>query len=250
MKKLFVLCIPILLLGCNTERSWNCTQTSGEIIQKQFRVGNFTDIHVLDRVQLFLKQGETTEVIVETGENLMIEVKVYVEDNVLVINNANSCNLFREYGITKAYVTAPDITVLRNGSGLQVESVGTLRYNSLSLISEDFEEEDALYTDGDFRLDLEVEALNIIANNLSNFYLSGTAQRGNFRVFSGDVRIESQNLAVQDLVVFHRGTNKMIVNPIMSLTGEIRGGGDVIAVNRPELVDVQEYYTGRLIFED
>ena len=180
----------------------------------------------------------------------MIEVEVSVEDNVLIINNENSCNLLREYGITKAFVTAPNITVLRNGSGQQIESVGTLAYENLVLISEDFEEEDQVYTDGDFKLDLDVESVSIITNNLSNFFLTGTAQRGNFRVFSGDVRIESADLIVQDLTVFHRGSNKMIVHPVMSLSGEIRGGGDIISVNRPDVVNVLEYYTGRLIFED
>jgi len=251
MKRLLVLfCVGCMLLGCDTELSWNCTQTSGSIVQKQFRVDDFNEIHVRDRVQLFLTHGDTTKVIIETGENLLVEVKVSVEGGVLILNNQNSCNLFREYGITKAFVTAPDIKVIRNGSGLQIESVGTLRYHSLTLISEDFEDEDDVYTDGDFKLDLDVTALNITANNLSNFFLTGTADRGNFGVFSGDVRIEAPSFVIQDLIIFHRGTNKMIVNPIVSLKGEIRSGGDVISVNRPELVDVQEYYTGRLIFED
>ena len=65
MKKLLVLFLGLQLLGCDTERSWNCTQTTGEIIQKRFLVEDFNDIHVLDRVQLFLKQGDTTEVIIE-----------------------------------------------------------------------------------------------------------------------------------------------------------------------------------------
>ena len=42
----------------------------------------------------------------------------------------------------------------------------------------------------------------------------------------------------------------MIINPQQSLTGVITGTGDVIAVNRPPVVDVEERYTGRLIFED
>ena len=40
------------------------------------------------------------------------------------------------------------------------------------------------------------------------------------------------------------------VNPLNSIRGEIRGTGDIIAVNRPEIVEVDEFFTGRLIFED
>ena len=42
----------------------------------------------------------------------------------------------------------------------------------------------------------------------------------------------------------------MIINPQLSLTGEIRGTGDIISKNRPEVVDVSLLFTGRLIFED
>ena len=42
----------------------------------------------------------------------------------------------------------------------------------------------------------------------------------------------------------------MIINPIESLRGSIRGTGDVISVNRPPIVEVEEYYTGQLLFED
>ena len=41
----------------------------------------------------------------------------------------------------------------------------------------------------------------------------------------------------------------MIVNPIQSLTGIIRGTGDVIAVNQPPMVDVEQIYIGQLIFD-
>jgi hypothetical protein len=41
----------------------------------------------------------------------------------------------------------------------------------------------------------------------------------------------------------------MFVNPQRSIRGEIRSGGDVIAVFRPPVVEVEEFYTGRLIFE-
>ena len=42
----------------------------------------------------------------------------------------------------------------------------------------------------------------------------------------------------------------MIVNPQASIKGSIFGTGDVISVNRPPVVEVEELYTGRLIFED
>ena len=41
----------------------------------------------------------------------------------------------------------------------------------------------------------------------------------------------------------------MVINPQLSLSGELRGTGDLISVNEPPVVDVVRIYTGRLIFE-
>lgn len=48
----------------------------------------------------------------------------------------------------------------------------------------------------------------------------------------------------------HLGTNKLIVNPQEELRGEIRSTGDVITVNRPPVVNLPAFYTGKLIFSD
>jgi len=63
-------------------------------------------------------------------------------------------------------------------------------------------------------------------------------------------RFEGQNLIINDLRILQRSANVMIVNPQERLRGEIRGTGDVISVNRPPIVEVEEFFTGRLIFQD
>ena len=95
-----------------------------------------------------------------------------------------------------------------------------------------------------------MEELIILANGLSNFYLTGSADKANIGLYAGDSRVEAENLIINELVIYHRSTNKMIVNPQESIIGQIRSLGDVISKNRPPIVDVKEYYTGKLIFED
>ena len=91
--------------------------------------------------------------------------------------------------------------------------------------------------------------MNITANGFSNFFLTGSAIKANIALYSGNSRVEAADFLIQDLIVFHRSTNKIIVNPQMSIIGEIRSLGDVISKNEPPLIDVTEYYTGRLIFD-
>ena len=237
------------ILGCNSENAWDCVQDSGAIIEREFQVEEFKKIQVWERVQLIISQGAVQNVRVETGENLMNEIQVVVKDSVLTISNRNSCNWVRDYGITKVYVTAPDITEIRNSSGLTAESFGVLKMKDLRIISEDPQNMDEYHHDGDFKLDLDVEILRVRANGISKFYLTGKAGYANFRILDGDVRVEAQNLEVSVIEFYHRSTNKLIINPIRSLTGEIRGIGNVIATNHPLVVNVEEFYTGRLIFE-
>ncbi len=249
MKKLVYIVMILLLPGCDTDNSWDCFREAGTIIETEIPVSSFTKILVWERTKLFVKQGPEQKVVVETGENLLSDVTVVVTNGQLEIYNNNRCNLVRDYGLTKVYVTSPNITEIRSSTGLEVESIGVLRYPFLKLLSEDQENEDQYHTDGDFKLDLEVGHLEIIANGLSKFYLNGSANSAFFGLYAGDCRIFSQNLIVQNLMVYHRSTGEMVVNPQQSITGKIVSLGNVISKNRPPIVEVEELYRGRLIFE-
>lgn len=238
-----------MLLSCNGKNVPDCLQNSGDIIQKEVSVAEFNKIIVFERVQLILKHASQQQIIVETGEYLLNDIEVSVKDGQLLLVNKNSCNISRDYGITKIYVSAPNITEIRSSTGLPVLSEGVLNYPNLTLVSEDFEEADQYHTDGDFRLEVNCTNLNVINNNLSHMYLSGTVENLVIGFYSGDSRFEGRNLIAKNIRIFQRSSNDMIVNPQASLTGEIRSTGNVIVVNEPAIVDVQTYYTGHLIFE-
>ncbi len=249
MKKLLLILSVILIAGCDTEDAPGCFKKAGEIVKDEVSVDPFNEIIVYERVKLFIQKGPIQKVVIETGKNLQQDVNIEVIDNRLSIRNENSCNLVRDYELTKVYVTIPNLTWLQNSSGSAVESLNTLKFNDLWLRSVNQENDLSIHTDGDFILDLDVENLRITNDNVSNYFLTGKVE--NFNVFfaAGDSRLDAPDLLVQNYQIFHRGTNKMILFPVQSLKGELRSSGNVIAKNRPSIVDVEEYYTGRLIFE-
>ena len=250
MKKLvFLILSTFLLSSCDAEDAPGCFKKAGDIIQDEVVVDAFSEIIVYEQVKLFIQQGPVQKVVIETGENLRKDVSVEVLDNRLSIRNENSCNLLREYGLTKVYVTLPDLTWLQNSSGSAIESIGTLKLKDLWLRSINQENDLSIHTDGDFILDLDVENLRITNDNVSNYFLTGKVDAVNVFFANGDGRLNAPDLIVQNYKIFHRGTNKMILFPVQSLKGELRSSGNVIAKNRPEIVDVDEYYTGRLIFD-
>jgi len=250
MKKVFFLIlIGLSGTGCDTENVPDCFKSEGATVTEEFAVSPFEEIIVYEQVKLFIEQGAEYKVVVETGKNLIDEVSVKVENNRLSIRNANSCNLFRDYEITRVFVTTPTLNWLQNSSGSAIESIGILKFDNLWLRSFNQEKDPAIHTDGDFILNLNVENLRITNDNISNYFLTGKVKNFNAFFAAGDGRLEAADLIVQHYDIFHRGTNKMILNPIQSIKGEIRSSGNVIAKNRPPTVNVETFYTGRLIFK-
>lgn len=249
MKYIIALWVLVMLSACDSDQGLNCFQAAGDIIQVEVEVQPFAKILVEERVQLIVEKGEAHKVIVETGDNLFNDIEVSSKNGLLTLENNNGCNLVREYGITKIFVTTPTLKEIRNSSGLSVESRGVLAFPELTLLSEDRESEDQFHIDGDFVLNLDVGHLEIIANGLSKMYFSGTADSAMLGIYDGDVRIDASDLIIQELRLFHRGTQDMIVNPQQSIRGKIVSVGDVISLNEPEVVEVEELFRGELIFQ-
>ena len=247
MKKLIYIFSLISLIACNSEDAGDCFQTSGGIIQHEVNVDAFENILVNRDVELILREGPF-KIIIETGKNLLNDVEAIVVNNELRLTDNNNCNYLREYGITKIYVTAPNVREIRSSTQYDISSDGVLNYPNLRMLSEDFNEPDT-FTIGDFRLEVNTINLSAAANNISSFFISGSAENVNIGFFAGAGRFEGRNLAAQNIEVFHRGSNDMIVNPIQSLTGQLLGTGDLISVSQPPIVDVERVYIGELIFE-
>ncbi|WP_297761044.1 head GIN domain-containing protein [uncultured Muriicola sp.] len=240
----------LLITGCNGDNVPDCFQNAGDLVREEVSLPNFEKITVFENIELVLSEGLVQEVVIETGEFLRSEVTAEVEGGRLVVRNTNNCNLFREYGITKIFVTSPNINEIRSSTGWPVRSEGTLTFPELQLISESFSNTESETTDGSFDLDLATQNLTLVANGIAYFKLRGSTQRFNANIWAGDSRIEAEELIVQEMIINHRGSNDMLVNPQLILRGVIRGTGDVLSFNRPDSVAVEELYRGRLIFKE
>lgn len=235
-------------LSCNSENVPDCLQNEGELIRQEIILPSFDKITVFEKVALVIKEGSEQKVEIETGEFLLNEVSAEVEGDRLVLRNDNGCNLFREYGITTVYVTSPNISEIRSSTGLLISSDGVLSYPRLSLVSESFNNPETETTDGSFELELATQTVSVVVNGIAYFKLAGTTTDFNVTIAAGDSRIEAEELLADNVVVNHRGTNDILANPQVSVRGVIRGLGDVICFNRPDTVEVEEIFNGRLLF--
>ncbi|NQY07019.1 MAG: DUF2807 domain-containing protein [Flavobacteriaceae bacterium] len=247
MKKLLYILLISAFISC--ESVTDCFQSEGSLVQEEVTgLASFTRILVNRDVELILTDGPVEQVTIETGDNLIDGVTAVVSNGELILTDDNTCNYTRDYNVTKVYVTAPNITEIRSSTQFPVRSQGTLTYPELRLISEDDTNSD-FNNVGDFYLDLNLDRLTVTNNNHSNYFISGTANYARIVFVSGGGRFEGANFLSQEVSILHRGYNDMIVNPIADINGEIRSTGDVRAQNQPPAVAVEEFYTGRLIFE-
>jgi hypothetical protein len=247
MKNILTLIVAVLISSCSGVV--DCFQSAGSTVQEEIMgLASFSKIVVNRDVELILAEGPVSEVIVTTGTNLREGVSVVVVDGELILSDDNTCNFTRDYNITKVFVTAPNITRIRSATQFAVRSQGLLNYPELQLISED-DSNSEFNNVGDFYLDLNTESLSVVNNNHSNYFISGSTNMASILFYSGNGRFEGANFIAEEVRVYHRGYNDMIVYPLAKISGEIRSTGDVRAQNQPSVVDIQEFYTGRLIFD-
>ncbi|GMN05873.1 hypothetical protein MTsPCn5_12620 [Croceitalea sp. MTPC5] len=246
----YLLSCFLCLFACNSENASDCFQNAGDLVRLEVEVPDFTDITVFENLNLVLIQGDEQKVELESGEFLINEVSAEVEGDRLILRNENTCNFVREYGLTTVYVTSPNIENVRSSTGLLISSDGVLNYPNLSLVSESFTNPETETTDGSFDLTINSENVSILVNGIAFVKLSGVTNSLNVTIAAGDSRIEAESLISQNVSLNHRGSNDIFVNPQERISGIIRGYGDVISVNRPSEVTVEEIFNGRLIFRD
>ncbi len=250
-KKIIVctLMLSIAFSGCNSEDAPECIQAPGEMVKKELFLDPFNRVVVYGKVKLFIEQGPDQKVRVEAGENLIGQISAEVKEGELSLRDHNTCDFFRTTYVPVVYVTVPNLNYIENAGNQMIEGVGELNFPQVTLLSNNYDKNPEVYTNGDFKFHLIADRIAVSGDDFSNFYLTGRTGYLLAQFWAGDGRLEARELIADSIRIFHRGTNKMILNPQQSLKGEIRSTGDVISVNRPPVVEVKSFYTGKLIFE-
>ncbi len=248
MKKIEYLLVLLSIFSCDQEDAWDCIQTSGAPITQELIVDAFDKILVNRDIELVVKEGVEYKVEIQTAENLLDTIEVIVLDNQLQLTNSNSCNFVRDYGLTKMIVTTPTLKEIRSSTQHLTSSEGILTFEDLYLISENYNSD--YISSGDFNMTLNTQSLRVVANNLSGFTISGSTETLSVYFAAGLCGFKGADFIAQHVTIFQRSSHDITVNPQQSLKVDIRSVGNVISMNTPPVVEVEEYYTGRLLFLD
>ena len=246
IKNITVLVTTLLLFfSCNDKDANNCFQKAGKIIKEEFVLTDFEKIIVYNGIELYIEQSDDEKIIVETGENLMPDIILKIKNNQLEIIDNNTCNFVRDYNITKVYLYKKNITQIRNSSAAAVNSIGVLNYPNLDLISENHQS--SYLNSGDFNLMINTDNLSLIANGPSNHSISGTTNNLRINLAGSNPRFNGKNLTVENAYLFARSTNDILLKINNEVSGNLYSTGDVILYQKPNIMSLNIYYTGKVI---
>lgn len=256
MKK-YLLFLVLLSIFNSCEKPSDCVESTGAIILKEIPVQPFKKIKVYKDIAVEITQGTEYKVQIQAGENFIDNVQVQQNGDQLIFKDEASCNWVRAYGTIKILVTTPTLEEIYSKTDRNINSNGVLMFPDLNILSLDKDADGQTGAGtGDFYLELNNNSLTIGNNNVSRFYLSGQTQNANFNFYFGDGRIEAENLIAQNIKIFHRGSNDMIVHPVKSLTGaDYNGGGlfstgNLISVTYPPIhAPLPVHYKGKVIYQ-
>jgi hypothetical protein len=245
-------CCLTLVTSCGI--SEDCFQGNGNQITQTFPLENFTKIKVYDGVGLVVKEGLNYEVKVVTSDNIIDDLEVKLNGEMLVVKDNSTCNIARDYGQTKVYITIPDGTILpliqelelHSKTEQKIQSEGVLHSPIVRLFSLG-DDGDGAGT-GDFYVNLDNSQLVVESNTVTNFYINGHCEEMLLNFYFGDGRFYGENLQAEKIKVYHRGSNDMMVFPIQKIEGTIFATGNVVLKNVPSVVDVEEVFRGRVIY--
>ena len=244
-------CLTVLLgfglTGCayqmvdqdDVSNAIDACKDKGGIVEIEVIVDPFTSIDVFDKFRVNITQGATQQVILKAGSNQINDIKYQVMDNKLTLRDENSCNWLRNLEFPTVNITHPNLTELRISGGGTIMSEDTLSYPELKLVSED--------VSGDFILKVNCNNLSVVNNQLSNYWISGRTDYLFVGVYAGNGRFEGADLEAENVEIFHRGLNDIVVHAKSSISGEIVHLGNIVYVKTvPPVINVTKTGRGNL----
>jgi len=246
MKKLATVFIKLFfcfigIISCNSE---SCFKKQGQLQAKEILVENFSKINISHGIELIVKQSNQQSIQLTAGKNLINNIKFEVADNELKITNENGCEVLRNYHSARVYVTTPVLEKIYSISQYSVKSDGIFTFPKLHLETGITKEGPASI----FEIQIDNDYLWINENVSSVFKISGKTKKLEVFFWGGNGRLEGENFFSDDIYVNNRSSNDMIVYPINSISGVIRGSGNVILKNVPPIIEIEQIYTGHIVY--
>lgn len=242
MKKFLWIFILVCLVGCSEES--DCFKNQGKETIQTMSLETFDRIHIGTGIELTIEQSDEFSIEIKAGENRINRVEAKVENGELKISDLAECQLFRSVNAVKVLVKTPTLERIYSLSQYPTRSQGKLTFPKLAL-------ETGLNVDSTpsiFEFEIENDTLILQDNVATQFKIRGKTQYLEVNFWASAGRLEAAEFQADEIKVFHRSSNDMIVYPKEKIVGKLMSTGNLILKNIPPIVEIEQVYTGHVVY--
>lgn len=215
MKKityLLIICIAANLYAC--QLFINCEEGKGNIVKKEIVLESFDEITIEGNYQLFLSQGESQKIYIESHENLIPFLNTEVNRGEWRIDFDPCVESSKPINIYATVVNLEKLNIEGSGS---IKGESLIKSNQLNL---------NIDGSGEINLELDVKELESEVNGSGDIQLRGTTKKHTIEI-NGSGDVEAYDLLSDNCEIEINGSGDVKVNVSYDLKAEVNGSGDI-----------------------
>ena len=197
------LLLTLILIGCSGA-FYSSVKGNGNSIEKVFSVSEFSEVDVSHAFTVKISVGDETSVKIETDENLMKYVEVYVTNNTLYLDVKNNMNV---NGDMRAIISTPNLTGVDLSGASKIEVDG-----------------------------IESNTFSIAMSGACKGTFSGTSEKVDIDL-SGATKVNSIELKAKDVTIDVSGASKCSVYSSESLFVDASGASKIVIYGDPSNIE-------------
>ncbi len=212
-----LLLLPLFFSSCIFSPS---VKGNGNVVEETRTVEPFSEIKVSRGMNVYISQGEQTQVLVKADENLLEAIETEVSgEKLTVTTNSN----IRKASSKKVYVTTPHLRAIKSSSGAAVFSVTEINTNQLELSAS---------AGSNMKLDIKTDESRASASAGANITLKGISYKFYGKASSGS-NIKAEGLKTQNSETKVSSGANIWVSVDQSLEGNASSGGNIFYYGDP-----------------
>lgn len=208
---------------------FSCLTAFSQDRRETLNLPEFDEVHLGTSGEVFIKQGNKTEVILEASEKRKEILEIEVRGGRLYIENKRRWRWkdWRGSGDLVVYVTMKDVNALKVSSSGKIIGEGILKTGDMDLA-----------VSGSGRIDIETEADDLAAaiSGSGKIELAGRSSYNDVRI-SGSGKLFAEDLEGEEYYIAISGSGDCKINVSKKIEARISGSGKVFYRGNPDKVN-------------
>ncbi|WP_188555787.1 head GIN domain-containing protein [Hymenobacter glacieicola] len=199
--------------------------TSGVLAQQTRSVSGFQTIRASGAINVFLKQGASTEVKVDAPAELLDRIKTEVQGSTLSIYREKGLSMLLSNQKVNVYITCPTLTGVEVSGASDVKSTTPFTADEFTIRASGA---------SDVTMTINAKTLTATASGASDLRLTGRVERQQVQV-SGSSDYQGYNLQSRTATVQASGASDAYVAVTDELSSHASGSSDIHYKGKPRV---------------